>query len=396
MTTPTTPDQPHPKSKKKAFTWAILIFLFIGLAYLSYWWFYDRFYQWTDDAYVNGNMVMVTPQVPGIVTAISSQNTDFVPKGRVLIELDKTDAKISLGRRIGELGDAVRKTMLLFEQAKQYEALLGVRKAEFVKTAQDYEHRKQLIDEGAVSLEDLEHAAAALQANYGELVATEHQFIGAVAQVENTTIETHPQVVTAKNNLRDAYVFLQRCTIEAPVEGVVAQRSVQVGQHVSAGDPLMAIVPLDQMWIDANYKEVQLSKVRVGQPATVEADMYGGSVTYQGVVVGIAGGTGSIFSVLPPQNATGNWIKIVQRLPVRINLDPEQVKQFPLRLGLSVETNIDIHDTQKPMFPAIAPPVPIYSTDVFAEQEVGAEELIEKVIQENLSTLFMEDLKGSQ
>ncbi|MES2122037.1 MAG: efflux RND transporter periplasmic adaptor subunit [Chlamydiota bacterium] len=274
--------------------------------------------------------------------------------------------------------------------------LQTLERPEFVKTAQDYEHRKQLIDEGGVSLEDLEHAAAALQASYGELVATEHQFIGAAALVENTTLASHPIVASAQNNLRDAYVFLQRCTIEAPVEGVVAQRSVQVGEHVSPGDPLMAIVPLDQMWIDANYKEVQLSKVRVGQPAEVVSDIYGSSVTYHGTVVGIAGGTGSVFSVLPPQNATGNWIKIVQRLPVRINLDPEQIKQFPLRLGLSVETNIDIHDTQKPMFPAIASPVAIYSTDVFAKQELGAEELIEKVMVENLSPLFLQDMQGDE
>ncbi len=385
-----------PKGKKRVFAWTIFIFVVIGLAYLCYWWFYDRFYQWTDDAYVSGNMVMVTPQVPGIVTAITAQNTDFVLKGRVLIELDKTDAKISLDRRVADLGEAVRKTMQLFEQAKQYGAMILVKKAEFVKSAQDYEHRKQLIDEGGVSLEDLEHAAAALQASYGELVATEHQFIGAAAQVENTTLATHPLVVSAQNDLRDAFVFLQRCTIEAPVEGVVAQRSVQVGRHVGPGDPLMAVVPLDQMWIDANYKEVQLAKVRVGQPAEVVSDIYGSSVTYRGTVVGIAGGTGSVFSVLPPQNATGNWIKIVQRLPVRINLDPEQIKQFPLRLGLSVETNIDIHDTQKPMFPAVTPPIPIYSTDVFSKQENGAEELIERVMLENLSPLFLEDMKGDE
>ncbi len=201
--------------------------------------------------------------------------------------------------------------------------------------------------------------------------------------MENTTVATHPRVVEKKAQLRDAYVFLQRCTIKAPVTGLIAQRTVQVGQRVAAGKPLMAVVPLHQMWVTANYKEVQLGKMRIGQPAQITSDIYGKGVVFQGKIAGIAGGTGSIFSVLPPQNATGNWIKIVQRIPVRISLDQEQITQYPLRLGLSTEVYVDIHDTQLPIIPPAGTEEVPFSTDVFETQEEGAEKIIAEVVLEN-------------
>ncbi len=368
-----------------------MVFLVLGAAWLTYWWTWGRFHQYTDDAYVDGNNVVLTPQVSGIVESFSVMNADFVPEGRVLVELDKTDARIALDKAVAELGNAVRDVMKLFEQVKQYEAMIEVKKAEFVKSAQDYEHRKNLIDEGGVSLENYEHAEAALKASFADLIATERQYIAALSLVENTTIDNHPKVDEAKNRVRDAFVFYQRCTIKAPVSGIVAMRTVQVGERVQPGQSLMAIVPLDQMWVNANFKEVQLSKMRVGQPVSITSDMYGGDVVYKGKVAGIGGGTGSVFSVLPPQNATGNWIKIVQRIPVRIILDQQQVEQHPLRLGLSLEVNVDIHDVQLPMLPEIRPDGPLFATDVFATQEEGAEPLIAQVIAENLSPTFLED-----
>ena len=212
-----------------------------------------------------------------------------------------------------------------------------------------------------------------------------------MAAVENTTVETHPIVEKMKTEVRDTFVALQRCTIKAPVTGIVAQRTVQVGERVKAGQSLMAIVPLDQMWVSANFKEVQLAKMRVGQPVEITSDIYGSQVVFQGSVAGIGGGTGSVFSVLPPQNATGNWIKIVQRIPVRITLNQEQIKEHPLRLGLSMEVTVDIHDTNKPYVPEIRPDHPLFATDVFATQEEGAEALIEAVIQSNLSSAFIQD-----
>ena len=381
-----------PSKRKKAITITLLIFAVLGLGWLSYWVFYGRFHQYTDDAYVDGNNVVLTPQVPGIVVSFSALDADYVVKGRILVELDKTDAKIALDKAVADLGDAVRNVMQMFETAKKYEATVAMRKAEFVKAAQDYDHRKNLVDEGGVSLEDFQHAEAALKANFADLIAAEHQWIAAFAQIDNTTVETHPTVEQAKDRIRDTFVFYQRCTIKAPVSGIVAQRTVQVGESVAIGQPLMAIVPLDQMWVTANYKEVQLSKMRVGQPAAVRSDIYGGKVKYHGKVAGIGGGTGSVFSVLPPQNATGNWIKIVQRIPVRIVIDQEQIKQFPLRLGLSMEVTVDISDTEKPFIPSERSDGPLYTTDVFATQEQGAEALIAEVIEANLSQVFMEDM----
>ncbi len=391
MTTPAPQPPPDNRKRNKAMLITALIFVVIGIAWLAYWLIWGRFYQYTDDAYVDGNNVVITPQVSGIVESFSVMDADFVPQGRILVELDKTDAAISLDRAVADLGNAVRDVMRMFEEARQYAALIDMKKAEFVKAAQDYEHRKNLIDEGGVSLEDFEHAEAALKASFADLIATEHQYIAAAAQVENTTVETHPLVEQMKNRVRDAFVFYQRCTIKAPATGLVAQRTVQVGERVQAGQALMAIVPLDQMWVTANYKEVQLSKMRIGQPAKVRSDIYGREVEYLGTIAGIGGGTGSVFSVLPPQNATGNWIKIVQRVPVRIILEQEQIREFPLRLGLSLEVTVDIHDAQKPFVPEITPERPLYMTDVFATQEEGAEELIAEVIAENLSPTFIED-----
>jgi membrane fusion protein (multidrug efflux system) len=387
---PSAPESNH-KKRNRAILITALTFVVIGACWFGYWWIWGRFYQYTDDAYVDGNNVVITPQVSGIVESFSVLDADFVPMGRILVELDKTDANISLERAIADLGNAVRDVMRLFEEARQYAAMIDVKKAELIKTAQDYEHRKNLVEEGGVSLEDFEHAEAALKASFSDLLATEHQYIAAVSQVENTTVETHPLVDQMKSRVRDAYVFLQRCTIKAPVTGLVAQRSVQVGERVRSGEPIMAIVPLDQMWVTANYKEVQLTNMRVGQSASITSDIYGGDVEFTGIIAGIGGGTGSVFSVLPPQNATGNWIKIVQRIPVRIVLDQEQIKQHPLRLGLSMEVTVDIHDTQKPFVPQIRPDHPLYETDIFKTQEEGAEVLIDEVIGNNLSATFIED-----
>jgi membrane fusion protein, multidrug efflux system len=387
----TLPAPANNHSRDKAILTTILIFLVLGATWFTYWWVWGRFHESTDDAYVDGNNVVLTPQIPGIVTSFSAIDADYVPKGRILVELDKIDASIELSRTIADLGNTVRKVAQLFEQAKQYEEMTKVKRAEFIKAAQDYEHRKNVIGIGGVSLEDFEHAEAALKSSFSDLAATEHLFLSTFALVENTTVADHPMVDQAKNALRDAFVFYQRCTLKAPVSGIVAQRTVQVGEQVQIGQPLMAVVPLDQMWVTANFKEVQISHMRVGQPVKIFSDTYGREVIFDGVVAGIGGGTGSVFSVLPPQNATGNWIKIVQRVPVRILLDPEQIKQHPLRLGLSMTVTVDIRDTLKPYVPAIKPDEALYATDVFSMQEQGAEELINQVILENLNPIHQEE-----
>lgn len=387
---------PPPAKHKKAIAIAIAVFVVLGIAYFCYWFFWQRFYEYTNDAYVDGNMVTVTPLVPGIVISLTALDTDFVEEGRILVELDKTDARISLESSIAELGNAVRHVQELFENVNTLHASIAMKKALFVRAAQDYERRIALIEEGAVSIEDLEHSAAEVHATFADLVATEHSYIAAIAQVEGTTVFDHPMVEQGKDKLRNAYVFLQRCTITAPATGIVAQRTVQVGEYVQQGQPLLSIVPLDQMWITSNYKEVQLEKMRIGQSVKVRTDIYGGTVIFAGKIVGIGGGTGSVFSVLPPQNATGNWIKIVQRIPVKIDISQDMLKKHPLRLGLSVETTVDLHHIDLPMVPEQKPDQPIYETDVFVLQEEGAEALIQQIINANLSSQFIHDMMSPE
>ncbi|MBX3719182.1 MAG: efflux RND transporter periplasmic adaptor subunit [Parachlamydiales bacterium] len=386
-----TPPLPHNSKAKKVLINSIVVLAVLGAAYFCYYWFYSRFYEYTDDAYVGGNMVFLTPQVPGVVTAITADDTDYVVKGRILVELDKTDATIALDKASADLGNAIRDVVAMFEKVEQLRADIARNKAIFIRSAQDFEHRQGLIEEGAVSTEDLEHAAAALQASYADLVSTEHQYISAIAQIENTTVETHPKVLFAKEKLKEAYVNLNRCTILSPVTGLIAQRNVQVGKQVKVSEPMLAIIPLDQVWVDANFKEVQLSKMRIGQPVEVYADLWGSSVPFHGTVIGIGGGTGSVFSVLPPQNATGNWIKIVQRIPVRIGLPPEEVKNNPLRLGMSMEVTVDIRNTELSEIPPTKPATPIYETDVLSHQEHGVGELIDQIMNANLSPTFLEN-----
>lgn len=375
---------PPIKNGKRTAYYTAAILVVIALLLFIYWWFWGQFVVYTDDAYVNGNKVIVTPQVRGIVTAIKTDNTQLIEKGTLILSLDKTDASIALKKAQDDLASAVRQVVEMFEKVKELEAALVIKNAEKWKAEQDYNHRTSLIDDSAVSLEDLQHAKAAFEASVASVALTEHQLIAAKAQIENTTYTTHPLVEQAKDKLRAAYIDYVRCDIFAPATGIVAQRATQVGEWVNPGDALLSIIPLDQIWVDANYKETQLKGIRVGQRATLRVDMYGGSVEFNGIVMGQNAGTGSVFSILPPQNATGNWIKIVQRVPVRILLDPLEVQKHPLWLGLSVESRINIRNEEGPVVPPPAIPTALYSTDIFAGQLKGSDELITKVLEENL------------
>ncbi|MEN9344283.1 MAG: multidrug efflux system [Chlamydiota bacterium] len=377
-----------PKKRSHAMLITCAVFLFLGAAWGVYWFAYGQYHEYTDDAYVDGNQIMVTTQVPGIVLSFSAYDGDFVEKGRILVELDKTDALIQLQRAKAELGDTLRQVAALFDNVERDAAYVEVRQAEFVKAAQDYEHRKAVIEEGGVSLEDFEHAVAALHAAFFALQASEFQYAASVAAVENSTLLTHPLVEKAKSHLKEALVFYFRCTIRAPAAGIVGQRTVQVGERIPLSKPLLAIIPLDQLWITANYKEVQLTHMRIGQPVEVTCDTYGSSILFQGTVEGIGGATGSVFSVLPPQNATGNWIKIVQRVPVRIAVDQAMVKRYPLRMGLSVETTTDTHNRLGRYVPLSRSESPLQATDIFENEEEGIQQLIEEVIRANLGEML--------
>jgi membrane fusion protein (multidrug efflux system) len=302
----------------------------------------------TDDAYVSGDVVQITSKINGTVIALHADDTQAVKPGDLLIQLDPAEASISMESAEAGLAQAVRSVKSLQAQADQLRAQIDAREAD-VRRAQDDAHRRAaLIATGAVSREDFNHAQDSSSSQEASLVAARAQLEQVLAQLGTTSVAANPDVLSAAAKLRSAALAMRRTRIEAPTEGIVARRNVQTGQHVESGTPLMAVVPLDDVWIDANFKEVQLQNMRVGQPVTVSTDIYGGKVTYHGTVAGLAAGSGNAFALLPPQNATGNWIKIVQRVPVRILLDPKELRTNPLRVGLSTTVDVDVADTSGP------------------------------------------------
>lgn len=355
----------------------------IALIFLLLWFLIFRFHVTTDDAYVSGNQVVITPQISGYITFVTVADTQLVEEGNILVQLDTIDQTVNLEKAKSELAETVRNVAQLFENVGKLKANVEMRKSEVAKTGQDYEHRKKLIDCGAIPVEDFQHAEAFFIEAFANLLAAQHELRGSEVLVEGTTIQNHPLVEKAKAATKEAYVDLQRCTIRSPVKGLVANKQAQVGEAIASSSSLMTIVPLDQIWVDANFKEMQLKNVRIGQPVKLKSDLYGCDAIYHGRVIGIGAATGSVLSVLPPQNATGNWIKIVQRLPVRILLDPEQLKDHPLRLGLSMKVTVDVTDTKGELIPEPRPFQPLYMTNIFASQEQGADVLIEKIIAEN-------------
>lgn len=374
-------DEEHKKHSRWLYAGAIAIAL-ITLLLLLYWLIWGRFFVSTTDAYVNGNQIVVTSQISGFVQTVAVQDTQLVAEGDLLVHLDPTDSIIALEKAKSSLGEAVRQVIVLQQRVSELQAEKQVRLSDFIRAGQDYVHRENVVEEGGVSREDFEHAEAAFVSAFASTLMVEHALRAAAAQVENTTLETHPLVLSAEEELRAAYVNLKRCHIVSPVRGIVAQKRAQVGESILPADPLMAVIPLDQMWVDANFKENQLKKVRLGQKVRLWADLYGRFHSFHGTVIGISAGTGSVFSLLPPQNATGNWIKIVQRLPVRIEIDPAEIRKLPLRLGLSMNVKIDLGE-EGPMVPAPFEGRPLFNTPIFEEQLSGADELIQQIIKDN-------------
>ncbi len=373
-------------NKKRNYVFTILssILFIIGIAYFGYWFLHGRYYKYTNDAYVSGNPVMVTAQVPGIVTKIYVQDADFVQKNTPLVQIDPTDHEIALNLALKELAKSVRDVAELFSSVLSAKALVDEKQAILLKKVQDYERRKILVTSGSVSREDFEHAQYDMEDAQAQLIYAQETLNGLKAQVGGTTIATHPRVEANKQAVRQAFINLKRCTLIAPQSGVVSQRTVQVGKWVETSMPLLSVVPLNQMWIEANFKETQLERMRVGQPVRIRSDIYGHAVEYEGVLAGVGGGTGSAFSVIPPQNATGNWIKIVQRVPVRIDIPDQMLKQFPLRIGLSMYVTVDTRLVRGSMAPAPREKnVPRFMTDIYDDELKGVEELIQKTVDEN-------------
>jgi membrane fusion protein (multidrug efflux system) len=356
-------------------------FALAGIAYGVYWLTVGRYVVSTDDAYVAGNVVQITPQVAGTATAIGADETQFVSAGQMLVQLDRADAQALLQKDEAQLARTVREIRNLFVRSSQLQATIAAREVDVARARTDLKRREKLGHSGAVSSEDVQHAREAFRSAQAALDEVRQQLAGNQALIDGTTVATHPSVQNVAAQLRTAYLDYQRTVIPAPVSGIVAKRTVQLGQRVAPGAPLMAVVPLKEVWVDANFKEGQLRDIRPGQPARLVADA--NDFEYHGKVVGFAAGTGAAFALLPAQNATGNWIKVVQRLPVRIALDPKELAAHPLQIGLSLDVEVDVHDKGGAPLPRAHDPAPAYSTDVYADQERDVDALIAKIIAEN-------------
>ncbi|MFL9863375.1 HlyD family efflux transporter periplasmic adaptor subunit [Paraburkholderia fungorum] len=385
QTKPSVANEPNTRKRELLLALLGVAVVMSAAVYGAYYTTYARYHESTDDAYVSGNLVQLTPQVAGTVVAVNADDTQIVKAGGPVVTLDNADAKIALGNAEATLGQTVRQVSSLYVNNDFYAANVAQKQSDLTRAQDDLRRRQAVADTGAVSAEDIAHARDTVTAARAALDAARQQAEANRALTDRTTIEQHPNVQAAASKVRDAYLAYARNTLPAPVTGYVAKRSVQVGQRVSPGTPLMAIVPLDGVWIDANYKESQLRNMRIGQSVTLTADVYGGKVKYHGRVVGFSAGTGSAFASLPAQNATGNWIKIVQRLPARIQLDQKELEAHPLRIGLSMDVDVDTRDNTGPQLGAAMNTS--YRTDVFAEYGAQADAEIGKIIAQNIVPL---------
>lgn len=393
-----TTDKKMASRRKRLLIITTLIFIVIGAAYAIWWALFAADFESTDDAYVHGNLVQVTSQIPGTVVAIHADDTQRISKGAPLVQLDSSDADIALKQAEAALAQAVRRTRTIFVQNDALQADIAVRQAnieraqvDLSKAESDLKRRQTLARSGGVSGEEILHAQTAVKAAQSGLAQAKAAFAASQATLKTnqaltagTTVAAHPDVMQAADQLRKAWLANARTRLPAPVDGMIAQRSVQVGQHVSPGTPLMTIIPLQQVWVEANFKEAQLRHMKPGQNVELTADLYGSDIIYHGKVQGIAAGTGSAFALLPAQNASGNWIKVVQRVPVRITLDAKELADHPLRVGLSMNVEVELAEPETANVPA--PGNTQFETAVFTDNTGEVDAQVNKIINENLGS----------
>ena len=380
-----TPTSSNNKSqqRKKGLSIFILLLLLIAIGSAAYWFFFIKGFEETEDAYVSGNQVMVSSQVAGNISKINVDNMDPVQAGDVLLELDDTNAKLSFEQAKSNLANAVRQISQLNYTVKQLKSAVRANEITLAQAQGNLNRRVQLVKDGAIDKESFQHAKEAVELAKANLTTSQNQLGANQALLLDGPLSEQPQIQSAVSNLKQAWLNLERTKIRSPIKGYVARRNAQVGQAVSVGGALMAVVTTDQMWLDANFKETQLTHMRIGQPVEIHFDLYGKDKTFDGKVVGIEMGTGSAFSLLPTQNATGNWIKVVQRVPVRIQLDPQQLAENPLRIGLSATVKVNVSDSKGKTLRDQAPSTTLYSTNVLQYDESAVNNLIESIIRDN-------------
>ena len=389
-------------ARKKALTGVAAAIVVGGIAYGAYWALVLNHYETTDNAYVQGNVVQLTPQVGGTVIAINADDTDHVKAGQLLVRLDPADAQVALDQAEAQLAQTVREVRTLYANNSTLKAQIALREAdlaraqsEVVRAQDDVSRRAPLVATGAVGKEEFNHSTSQLTAAKSSAVAAQSAVLAAREQLSSNqtltdgiAVDQHPNVLRASARVREAYLALHRADLLAPVDGFVAKRSVQLGQRVQAGAPLMSVIALNQLWIDANFKESQLKNLRIGQPVELQADVYGKKVDYHGTIEGLGAGTGAAFSLLPAQNATGNWIKVVQRVPVRITLDPKELAEHPLRVGLSMDAKVDVSKTDGRMLADGSRPSATTQTAVFEQNNTAADVEVRKIIAANGGPAF--------
>lgn len=385
------------RARRKGLTVIAAAVAVAGLGWGAWHWSHGRNFETTDNAYAAGNVVQITPQLGGTVVSIGADDTDFVRPGQLLVQLDAADALVALAQSEAQLAQTVREVRALYANNAPLQAQVALREAELqrleadaARAQQDVARRQPLLSTGAVGKEEFEHAQTQAAANRNAVGAAQAavraaraQLTAAQAQTEGSTAQDHPNVVRAAAKVRESYLALQRTRLLSPVEGHVAKRGVQLGQRIAAGAPVMTVVGLNDLWVDANFKESQIAGLRIGQSAEVTADVYGDKVTYHGKVLGLGAGTGAAFALLPAQNATGNWIKVVQRVPVRIALDPADLASHPLRVGLSMEAKVDVSGKDGDagaMLASVPRSAPVASTTVYDTSLADADARIARIV----------------
>ncbi|OCH96900.1 multidrug transporter [Legionella jamestowniensis] len=368
--------------KNSAYYFSIIVLILLLLLFI-YWFFIWRWQVYTNDAYVQGNQVHINALRRGFVTGIYTDDSFLVKKGQLLVTLDETDSKIALEKAKAKLALTVREVCQAFHDVFRLRADIDVKRAEHLKAKQNYQHRAGVIKARGISLEDYQNAADDLKASLAALKSTKNNYQKTLAFVQGSSITQHPLIQQAAQEVREAWVQLYRCKIYSPVEGLIAQRTIQVGMWVRPHRPLMSVIPLEQMWVNANYKETQVKHIRIGQDVAITSDLYGRAVAFHGKIVGLPGAAGNAFALLPPENLSGNWIKIVQRLPVRVALNTDELKQYPLRIGLSLEATTNI-STQDGLLVPTSFGGPSYTTTIFDKEETGDKDLIAAIIAKNI------------
>jgi len=370
-------------NRRKLVALVLFVFASAGLAYGLWWHFHGQYSEYTDDAYVGGNIVQITPQVAGTVTSIAADDMEFVKTGQTLIELDKAESRVALDGAEAQLAQTVRRVRNLMATTAALDAGVAQRRAELAKAQEDLARRERVKQSGAVSEEEIQHARDALAGARAGMETAQQILAAHRTLIDGTRVDNHPDVLAAAARVREIFLAVSRTSLPAPVSGFVAKRNVQVGQRVAPGASLMTVIPLEQVWIDANFKERQLAHLRIGQPVKVASDLYGSKVQYQGRIIGFSPGTGSAFALLPPQNASGNWIKIVQRVPVRIALDPAELARHPLQLGLSMRVAVDTRNRDGERLPKTMRQNAAQQTGAFQQLEALANRRIAAIIAAN-------------